>query len=770
MTWDTAAKRAKRRELAEARARLIGRLLEIVGPSMSAEKAESVLEEARAWAPRSARRLDEYVEDHSDAFTQPSPHCPMPLVRLLQQLAIAGYGDKVTQPVCVRCRRPGLAITRLTPEGRCCEWCVARTVLRSCARCGQDGHIAALREEGPICRRCYRVDEQFVTDCAECGRHGAHSRRRDDGALICWACAPKPDRECVRCGAVGPAKANLDGEGPVCRGCYTAPAGLCRKCGRHRPIAKRGDNGQPGICINCHAVEGECGICGRFRRVRKNHNNGGPPACRTCRHPPHRECGDCGRSADCPVTWPIGPVCNTCYTRRRRNPAPCSRCGELRVLVDRTVDGTESCGPCSGVDIGFSCRHCGFPGDIYADGYCARCVVHDQISDLLSGDGGEVPTQLTPLADALISAQFPQSVLKWIRSSASAQLLAELAAVHSEITHDLLDGLPQSVHTRSVRETLVATGVLAPRHEGLARLELWIEETLDTVPSHQRRLIRPFAEWAVLRDARRRAARDRFTPGTAEGGRRDIRAAIELVDWLDRNSIDLASLDQGQFEIWLLAVKPTRRVGIGRFIRWTNARRLTVSLEAPSRRHGLAERFMDEDEHQDQLRRCLTDTSLPLELRIIGALVRLYALPLTRIVQLTTDRFVQDESGSYLVIAKHPVLLPPSLTQLIEQQIARGRTPSMLPTPAPAEGSGVLLLPGRPAHRPRNPDGLAQQLNHHGLPTIAARHTAMIGMASELPPIVISDLFGIHRNTANNWAGLAQDGWADYLAACRATE
>jgi len=94
----------------------------------------------------------------------------------------------------------------------------------------------------------------------------------------------------------------------------------------------------------------------------------------------------------------------------------------------------------------------------------------------------------------------------------------------------------------------------------------------------------------------------------------------------------------------------------------------------------------------------------------------------------------------------------------------------MLPTPVPAEGSGVLLLPGRPAHRPRNPDGLAQQLNHHGLPTIAARHTAMIGMASELPPIVISDLFGIHNNTANNWAGLAQDGWADYLAACRATE
>ncbi|WP_432181380.1 hypothetical protein [Streptomyces sp. NBC_00063] len=53
----------------------------------------------------------------------------------------------------------------------------------------------------------------------------------------------------------------------------------------------------------------------------------------------------------------------------------------------------------------------------------------------------------------------------------------------------------------------------------------------------------------------------------------------------------------------------------------------------------------------------------------------------------------------------------------------------------------------------------------HGLPTIAARNTALFGMAGELPPIVISDLFGVHRNTANQWAALAQDSWAGYLAA-----
>ncbi|KUN83495.1 hypothetical protein [Streptomyces griseoruber] len=55
----------------------------------------------------------------------------------------------------------------------------------------------------------------------------------------------------------------------------------------------------------------------------------------------------------------------------------------------------------------------------------------------------------------------------------------------------------------------------------------------------------------------------------------------------------------------------------------------------------------------------------------------------------------------------------------------------------------------------------------HGLPIIAASNTALFGMAGELPPIVISDLFGVHRNTANQWAALARDSWADYLATLR---
>ncbi|MFE1781367.1 hypothetical protein ACFW9F_01915 [Streptomyces sp. NPDC059506] len=40
----------------------------------------------------------------------------------------------------------------------------------------------------------------------------------------------------------------------------------------------------------------------------------------------------------------------------------------------------------------------------------------------------------------------------------------------------------------------------------------------------------------------------------------------------------------------------------------------------------------------------------------------------------------------------------------------------------------------------------------------------------DLPPIVISDLFGIHPNTAYAWAQYAQNSWAEYLEAVQSTD
>ncbi|TCM42754.1 hypothetical protein [Kribbella sp. VKM Ac-2568] len=468
------------------------------------------------------------------------------------------------------------------------------------------------------------------------------------------------------------------------------------------------------------------------------------------------------------ANWPIGPVCDACYARRKRNPRPCTRCHASQVLVGRTDENRDLCGPCSGTDIAFVCNRCGFPGDIYADGACTRCVVGDRVRDLLSHDekGGIAPA-LRPLADGLIALHPPVTVLRWLQKCAGPRVLAQLVSQRTEISHASLDVLPQDLTTRHVREILVATGILPQRQENLARLELWLDNILKQLPPRQKQFIAPFAEWSIVRDARRRAARGRYTTRACTHDRADIRIAIKFLTWLDENQLDLAAVGQEDLDLWL-TTHPTLHRSIGSFIRWTTARHLTGQITIPTRRSGLPARFLGEREHHEQLKRCLNDEDLPLEVRITGALIGLYALPVTRLVEPTTDRFHRDQGSAYLSIDRNPVLLPPKLARLIDRQIARVAFISMLRQPH--NDGPRFLLPGLPPTRPLSAGRVQVLMKRHGLAVIAARNTARIEAVADLPPIVISDLFGISPRTAYAWAQYAQDSWADYLAVSQDAE
>ena len=65
----------------------------------------------------------------------------------------------------------------------------------------------------------------------------------------------------------------------------------------------------------------------------------------------------------------------------------------------------------------------------------------------------------------------------------------------------------------------------------------------------------------------------------------------------------------------------------------------------------------------------------------------------------------------------------------------------------------------------RNTTALHKDLKKYGLPTLAARNSAMIANIVDLEPVVVSDLFGIAPQTAHRWAQYAQTSWATYLAA-----
>jgi hypothetical protein len=151
----------------------------------------------------------------------------------------------------------------------------------------------------------------------------------------------------------------------------------------------------------------------------------------------------------------------------------------------------------------------------------------------------------------------------------------------------------------------------------------------------------------------------------------------------------------------LLTPTPTLRRDIVPFLRWAIARRLTATLDIPTSKSGLPSHFQTEEEQRQQLRRCLNDDTLPLEVRIVGALIRLYGLPVSRIVDLTTDRFHRNDDVACLTLGKNPVLLPPKLAALVERQITDPRYTSLIRHQA--DDVPRFLLPGRrPRSTPRN--------------------------------------------------------------------
>lgn len=83
----------------------------------------------------------------------------------------------------------------------------------------------------------------------------------------------------------------------------------------------------------------------------------------------------------------------------------------------------------------------------------------------------------------------------------------------------------------------------------------------------------------------------------------------------------------------------------------------------------------------------------------------------------------------------------------------------------PDGGAPGFLLPGLPRTRPISDGQLQASMRRHGLEMISARNTAMLEAVADLPPIVVSDLFGISARTAYRWAQYAQASWIDYLAA-----
>jgi hypothetical protein len=79
--------------------------------------------------------------------------------------------------------------------------------------------------------------------------------------------------------------------------------------------------------------------------------------------------------------------------------------------------------------------------------------------------------------------------------------------------------------------------------------------------------------------------------------------------------------------------------------------------------------------------------------------------------------------------------------------------------------TNTWLFPGRVPGQPIQPAKFARTLRSHQIVSRAAHNSALINLATDLPPAVLAHLLDLSIGVASSWAKYAKRDWTDYLAA-----
>jgi hypothetical protein len=434
---------------------------------------------------------------------------------------------------------------------------------------------------------------------------------------------------------------------------------------------------------------------------------------------------------------------------------------QWRTLTEVDADGTPICAECARSGPTYRCSRCNGPSDGYLRDRCTPCALDEQVRSLLAGPNGNVPPLLQRIAAAFCEWPNPRSVLTWLDRSSGAAMLAELAQKQTRITHADLDAYPASKFGHHLRRALVNAGALPDRDEPLERIDSWLDGILRDRPAEHVQLVRPFAQWVVLRRARQRSRRKPTTEAAASWARQRVRTALDLLAWLDTRGTKIDSLDQATLDMWLTTGRSTRYT-VRDFVIWAAKQRLITDVHAPRRQIVKPEEPLDEDDRWEQLQRCIHDPALPLRVRVAGALVLLYGHPVSRIVALRALQVDERGDSVYLSIDRHAAVLPPALAKLVVQLRDTAPPPSILGSRRPGT---AWLFPGLVPGQHLACNYLVKQLNSHDIRARTSRNGALISLAADLPAPVLADLLGLHINTAVRWVQRSRRDWTSYIAA-----
>jgi hypothetical protein len=495
------------------------------------------------------------------------------------------------------------------------------------------------------------------------------------------------------------------------------------------------------------------------------------------------QCVICGETRRRAAKWPIGAVCFSCYQKARSRPGQCSDCGELRVLVagahlspDTGSVKPTVCGGCAGSKFVYLCRRCGGGEEPYKGGLCVRCAARDQLEEAFGAVRTSSPESAPALlVEALSASRRPRSVIQWLSNPrGGARVVKELLDQSIIVDHAALDTFDER-EIWSLRRSLVDLGALPERHEPIARLDALLEKKVAPLPPETRRLVQTYGSWWLLRRSRRRyETTGKFTYSSFRVAGRRLDQVISFLTWLSNNAVPLELLDQHILDRWLAEPRSDPRAASD-FLRWAASRHLAPRLVTTYRPDREPTEAITEEQRWTDLTRCLSDDSVPDDVRAAGSLVLLYGLQLAQVVGLTTKHLHGDPNHtsatvkSFSVQIGGPTILVPPPLGLILQRLPAAPASSTSLIVAPPDRP-PWLFPGRGSAGHVTYTGLARRMRGYGLRVRPSRNSALISLAADLPAPVISDLFGMSIASAVKWTRRAGRDWQGYISALQQRE
>jgi len=542
----------------------------------------------------------------------------------------------------------------------------------------------------------------------------------------------------------------------LCRNCTAKNrAQPCARCGAVRETATRDEHGKP-LCPHCLITDPvnqeACIDCGRRRPVSVRTDNG--PLCAVCRPVKTMTCSICGHDGPCTVSAATGrPWCLACHQRLAR----CAICHRVRPIRGGTL-GDPRCAECVRDEPGFwrTCPGCGQPGRLLTS-RCARCAVQQRLRELLGDEHGHIRPGLGELYQALTATERPNTVAVWL--DRSGPLLRELEAGERVLSHETLDELPTGKPVEHLRSVLVAIGTLPHRDEQMIRLQRWTAHLIVArADSEERNLLNRYAVWHVIRRLRSRLGDADTTYGQAVAAKRNIKAAVALLDWLTAHGLTLATAGQGDLDAWLASTQPLRGDS-GNFVRWAHRHKLT-RLDHAAERWGGPTGTIDTEARWEQARWLLHDDNVDTADRVAGLLVLLYAQTATTISQLTVDHIQITGPQTRLRLGREPILIPEPLDQMVRELV---QTRAGHAAVGSHHESPWLFPGGRPGQH-LSAFRMVERLRQLGVQPSRARSAALFQLATDLPAVILARTLGIHISVATAWQRASAGDWTDYAA------